>query len=378
MATSNARGKKTSKKAKAKRKLIFLVVEVIVIAILLIALLLWMKLGQANWDTTITEEDVETNQLSEETAQLLQGYYTIALFGVDNRSNSNYDSGNSDSVMIVAINKDTKEVKVCSVYRDTYLDVGNNTYKKCNYAYNHGGPAEAISMLNTCLDLNIEDYIAVDFYALAEVVDEMGGLTIDVSEAEAAEMNGGENYADGGTYGYIQQTSEITGIKSKWPIEAGRQKLDGVQTVAYCRIRHCGGDDFSRTERQREVVTLLVEEIKNSNAATLDKVITKVLPHVSTSYSAAEVTELALDANAYTLLGTSGFPFDLTTGKYGSKGSLVVPCSLESNVAKLHEYFYGQEAYQPTDKVISISDHIKSDTSTGESSASQHIQEDNN
>ena len=173
-----------SQKRRKKRKTI-LIIEVIVLLLLLAALFLWLKVGLINWDDL---KDLKTNDLDEETQELLDDYTTIALFGVDNRSNGNYDTGNSDSIMICSINNNTKEVKLVSVYRDTCLDVdGDETFRKCNYAYNHGGPQAAIEMLNRNLDLNIQKYVSVDFYALAEAVDALGGIELDITDEEAFE-----------------------------------------------------------------------------------------------------------------------------------------------------------------------------------------------
>lgn len=350
--------KKSNNKNKGTK--IVLIVEIIIIVLLLAALLIYLYIAnketfEGNDVVNITE--IEVNELSQETQEILKGYESIALFGVDNRTNGDYTTGNSDSIMVVNINKDTKEVKVISVYRDTYLEVSNDTYRKCNYAYNHGGPEQAIAMLNANLDMDIKEYVAVDFYALAAVADALGGVTVDISNEVAEWMPA-----------YIDEVSAITGFKTNRNVGAGTQHLDGVQTVAYCRIRYATGDDFARAQRQREVLTQLATKGINSDAGTVAKVVDQVLGYVSTNITPTQIMSLAADMKSYTLSGTMGFPFNRTTGVYGSAGDLVVPTTLESNVIELHQFFFGRDAYEPSDNVKSTSQYISNFTGTNESS----------
>lgn len=350
-----------AKSSNRKKSIIIIVVEIIIIIALLAALLIWLAFNTVSdegtvVDTTTIQTQID-HQLTEDTKQKLEGYESIALFGVDNRSNGDYSTGNSDSIMVVNINKDTKEIKVISVYRDTFLEVSNDTYRKCNFAYNHGGPEQAIAMLNANLDLDITEYVAVDFYALAAVSDALGGVTVDISKEIAEWMPA-----------YIDEVSQITGFKSNRNVGAGTQHLDGVQTVAYCRIRYAAGDDFSRAQRQREVLTQLATKGINSDAATVTKVVDQALGYVSTNITPAQIMNLAADMKSYTLAGTKGFPFLRTTGIYGSAGDLVVPTTLESNVKELHEFFFNTTDYVPSDNVKSTSQYISNFTGTNESS----------
>ena len=357
-----------SKKRK-KRKTALLVVEIMVVVLLVGVVALWMKFGRTTFDNTIQLSDIEVNELSQETEEILDSYTTIALFGVDNRSNGDYDGGNSDSMMVVSINNTTKEVNMVSVMRDTYMEVSDDTYRKCNYAYNHGGAEQALEMLNKNLDLKVSGYVSVDFYALAAIVDDLGGIEVEITQSMVDAVNpetGGPALA-----GYIAEVQTVIGEvdEDKWWLSAGTQTLDGAQIVGYCRNRYSGGDDYGRTERQREVVKKIIEKVKASDVATITKVVTDIMPYVSTSLSPAQVLDMAKDAGSYSIVATSGFPFALTTGTYGSKGSLVVPCTLEDNVVALHKYLYAQEDYQPTETVSTISSKIQSDTGTSSSSA---------
>jgi anionic cell wall polymer biosynthesis LytR-Cps2A-Psr (LCP) family protein len=154
----------TKRQRMRKRRRRLFVIECFALVFLVAFLFAWLKLGLINFDRLGL---IAANNLDDKTKEMLEGYTTIAFFGVDNRSNGEYESGNSDSIMICNIDNETKEVKVLSLYRDTTLEVdGDGKYYKCNYAYNHGGPKEAIEMMNRNLDLNIQDYVAVDFNAL--------------------------------------------------------------------------------------------------------------------------------------------------------------------------------------------------------------------
>lgn len=335
-----------SQKRRKRRKKIF-IIEVILLLLLLAALFVWLKVGMISWDDL---KNLRTNNLDEETQELLDDYTTIALFGVDNRSNGNYESGNSDSIMICSINNNTKEVKLVSVYRDTCLDVdGDETFRKCNYAYNHGGPQKAIEMLNRNLDLNIQKYVSVDFYALAEAVDALGGIELDITSEEASYMNG--------VGGYTALTAELTGRRGG-NVSVGTQTVNGVQAVAYCRIRYTAGGDFGRAERQRKVLEQMVAKLDGAGLSELNSLIDAVFDDIGTNFTMAQIVSLASSMKDYQLAGTAGFPFAKRTGNFGSQGSLVVPCTLENNVKFLHAYLFGNEDVQLSEELQKISDDI--------------------
>ena len=348
--------RKTKSKRRLRKKQIAFAVELVLLIMLSGVLFLWNKVNQITWDTTLAP--IKFNEITEETQEVLEGYTTVALFGVDNRSVGDYDTGNSDSIMIVSINNATKETRIVSLFRDTYLQVTDTMYRKCNHAYNTGGPQLALEMINRNLDLNVQDYAAVDFYAVAKAVNAVGGIEMTLSKEEAYWMN----------YTYIDHCSEVTGIPSSH-VSEGTQILDGIQTVAYCRVRYTAGDDFKRTSRQRDVIMKLYEKAMNASPSELSNLIDAVFPSISTSFTAPELLELAKDVKQYQITETHGFPFELTTGEYGSLGSLVVPCTLEENVSQLHHFMYNEENYNPTQTVKDISIYIQSNTGTNVQSA---------
>ena len=359
MATKRKKKKKPLSKAqiKKRRQKTFLIIEFIVLILVLVVFFAWLKLGKIDWATI---KDLRTNTLDEETKVVLSGYTTLAFFGVDNRNVGNYDSGNSDSIMIAVINNDTKEVRIVSVYRDTFLDTGEGNLHKCNYAYNHGGVEAAMEMLNANLDLDIQDYVAVDFKALADAVDAVGGIDLEdgLTAEEAGIMNGS----------YISYTAEIVG-KEGIEVTEGQKHLDGVQALSFCRVRYTKGGDFERASRQREVLGLLAEEMKQASLTELNALIDVILPEGSTSLYPSEVLTLATAMQDYTIVETRGFPFDMRDGKFGNKGDVVVPCTLETNVQKLYEYLYDDTTHISSNELKSISESIQTYTGFGEEDA---------
>lgn len=345
---SNPRKKKLTKRQRRKRKVILLAVEVLVILILLAVLAVIIKLNRINNTGDLDEDELNIN-VDAKTQELLDGYTNIALFGLDNRSNGNYDSGNSDCIMIASINNDTKEVKLVSVYRDSYLNVTkDDKYTKLNAAYAKGGPTGAVAALNKNFDLDIKEYVAVDFRAIAKTVDALGGIELEWTSEEANNMY---------TRAYIDEMNAQLGTNSSYPV-AGTYVCDGVQATAYARLRDTAGDDFKRTERQRLVVSKIVEKAKQSKLTTINGIIDDVFPLISTSLTNTEILGLAANVMDYELVDTQGFPFQLNP-TYINSAAVLVPTDLETNVTLLHEYLFDAKDYQPSETVQTISDKIK-------------------
>lgn len=343
------------KKNKQRNKIILIVVELIVLVVLAVALYGISKLNKIQRDDTFVPDEVEVNEdIQSETIEAMDNFETIAVFGLDNRSNGKLSSGNSDVVIVVTIDNETKEVKMCSVYRDTYLDIGGGKFRKANSAFSSGGAQAAISMLNKNLDLNITDYVTVDFNAVVECIDLIGGIELTITDEEAHLMTG-----------YMKEINKLTGHSSVVPESGGTYLLDGVQATAYARIRYTAGDDYKRTERQRDVIIKMAEKAQKSDLATINKVIDTVFGDIATSYSNAELIALAAQVFDYEITGSAGFPFTKNTITLGSKGSVVAPCTLESNVIELHKFLYGNEEYVPSSTVKANSMKIESDTGYG-------------
>lgn len=332
---------------KKKKKLIWIVIGIVAAVLAVTAVLLWMMFGRKEPEKA---KKVPVNNLPVEEVDEMDKYVTIALFGVDNRSNGHLESGNSDSIMVCCVNTETKEIKLASVYRDTCFDVnGERKFRKCNYAYNHGGPQQAMAMLNRNLDLDIQNYVSVDFYSLAEIVDAVGGIELEITSQEARYMNGPD--------GYISETASITKRKSR-DVSKGLQTVDGVQAVAYCRVRYTAGGDFKRSQRQREVLSKIAEKISSADAGTLLNVLTAVYDDIDTNLKMADIAALADGARDYHLGDTVGFPFAKKNSGGTSAGFLVVPCTLEDNVRELHQFLYPDAPYEPSSDLLKLSSDL--------------------
>lgn len=349
--SSNSKGKKKSSKKKSGKIWIF-ALEIFVLAVLLLGFYVVSKMDQIQKPEIEQNNIVVNENIAEETIETMQGYINIALFGIDTRKAGQLGKGNrSDTMIIASINNDTKEVKLVSVFRDTYLNLTNGKYKKANEAYAVGGPEQAINMLNINLDLDIEYYVSVDFAALTEVIDLLGGVMIDVDETEIKHLNN-----------YTEETSKVTGVTTTKLTKTGLQLLDGVQATSYCRIRYTAGDDFKRTERQREVIMEIVSKAKDIDLTKINSIIDAVFPMVATNYTMDELVSLAPTLLGYEIVDTTGFPFDRTTGSISGVGSSVIPIDFAENVKQLHEYLFDDYDYTPSEEVQEISDKITQNT----------------
>lgn len=283
------------------------------------------------------------------------GVRNIALFGVDSREGNLAKRTRSDTMIIASIDQDSKEVRLISVYRDTYLNLGNDKYSKCNAAYAKGGPEQAINMLNMNFDLDITDYVTVGFEGLSEAVDALGGVEIDIQDDEISHLNNYQRSMYLNEDGTGELNEDITEV-----YESGLQTLNGLQATAYCRIRYTKGNDYKRAERQRTVINQLFERAKSSSFTKLSKAVMAIMPNVETSLSVDEIIGLMASISEYTITESDGVPFEnhRYATNLGTDGSCIVPTTLIDNVTALHEMLYPNEEYVPSERVEEINDYI--------------------
>lgn len=299
------------------------------------------KMQRENIDTTAVG-------ITEEISKSLKGYRNIALLGIDSRADD-YSLGNrSDCIIIASLNEKTNEIKLISVYRDTYVYVeenGRQKLDKITHAYSYGGAQNALKSLNEALDLNITEYVTVNFDAVIAAVDALGGVNINIENEELKYINT-----------YIDATSQSSGVKSSHITTAGTQKVDGVQAVAYSRIRYTSGGDYKRTERMRTVVTAMLSKAKTLGVGQLNSFADTILPRIKTNISTSEIWGLVPSLASFKVSESLGWPYEIkgiTLDRwYG------VPVTLESNVIKLHHEAFGQEDYEISEKVKEMSDAI--------------------
>lgn len=305
---------------------IFLLVVIIILGILVGSGYAYVsyKLGGLNH----VEFDESLVAVNSGVADKLDGYRNIALFGLDTRDDS-FNNSRSDSIIIVSINQKTKDVNLASIYRDTYVDIDGHGLDKITHAYAYGGPELALSTINRNLDLNITDFVTVNFETVKTVVDELGGIKLKVTDAEAGQIAG---LSSGGTY-----------------------TLDGDQALAYARIRKIDSD-YQRTERIRTVLDAVFNKVKTMGVSELLDFVDIVLPHISTNMSTNDIIAMAPSALSFSISESFGWPYDVQG--YSSDAWYGVPVTLESNVSELHEDLFGENNYTPSKTVQEISNSI--------------------
>ena len=329
---------KNKKKMKTWKKVLIVLFIIIFVAAVLLYSYVQNKLSKINYVSLNKDELAISDNVKE-------GYRNIALFAVDSRNLESYSGSRSDGIIILSINEKTKDAKLVSVYRDTYVQVEGHGYTKINHAYAYGGPTLAIKTLNTNLDLNISEFVAVNFEAVADAIDLIGGIEIEVESNEVAQLNK-----------YIKETANITGSTANTIPKAGTYTLDGVQAVAYGRIRKTAGGDYKRTERMRTVIIKTFEKAKKMNVSTLNKLVDAVLPEVQTNITSNEILSLATQIASYNIADNTGWPYNKTEKTLDA--SYVIPTTLESNVKQLHQELFDQDDYVASDTVKQISNQI--------------------
>ena len=303
-------------------------------------------------------ENFEVN-VNDGVAKNQKGYTNIALFGLDardQRAESLENGTRSDSIIIVSINNSTGDIKMVSVYRDTLLRISDmdGTTTKINAAYAYGGPEMAVNTLNENLDLNITEFVSINWTGLTKAIDAMGGIELDIQEKEIEKLNE-----------YIAHVIDTTGIYSDGIFEPGVQNVNGVQATAYARIRSTDQGDITRTERQRTIISAMVKKLKNSSWSTVDTAIEAALPCVYTSMDEDDIYSLAKKVLKYEMSGNKGFPFRFEFYSSDSKGSCIAPADLSENVSALHEFLFDKKGYVPSNGVQGISADLTSETGTG-------------
>lgn len=274
------------------------------------------------------------------------GYYTVAVFGVDSRNGNVGKEALSDVNIIARVDRASGEIKLVSLYRDTYTEINSDgTYHKLNEAYFRGGPSQAVWAVEHNTDVKVDDYATFNWKAVADTINILGGIDLEITDAEFKYINA-----------FITETVNSTGIGSFQLDHAGMNHLDGVQAVAYARLRLMD-TDYQRTARQRKVIGLALDKAKNADYATLLNIVTTVMPQISTSVTPDDLIPFMKGVDKYYISETAGFPFDKATQDVG-KLDCVIPVTLESNAIKLHEFLYPDTPYSPSSGLKNISDHI--------------------
>lgn len=335
----------SNKKQKKGLKIFFIILLVLIIILMGAGVGVYIyindKLGKMQ-QVEISEEELNIDEKVEEK---LTGYRNIAIFGVDSRSSSLGKGNRSDCIIIASINQETNDIKLLSVYRDTYVQIEGYGLDKITHAYSYGEAPLALSTLNTNFDLNIKEFITVNFDSVVEAVDLLGGIDINVEENEIGYLNG-----------YQNETSQITGADIVKVTHSGMQTLNGIQAVAYGRIRYTEGGDYKRTERMRDVITAMLAKLKTKSIGEINDLLDQILPKVYTNITPASIIAMIPNVMSYNVKDSVGWP-------YNTKGITLdrwygVPVTLESNVTQMHQEMFEDAEYEPSEIVQTISNKI--------------------
>ena len=362
--------KKSRKYKKMRRRKIIFGIEITVLLILsgILFVYAWINrsMDKMNQDT-LDSSQIQINSEVKANTDLSQmsGTQVIALVGVDARGvegSELAESMNSDTIILCCIDHDKQEIRMVSIMRDTWMNMAKYTdeyyeFDKASSAYNRGGPESMLSMLNTNLDLALTDYVTVNFKALADAIDVLGGLDIEMTNAECVHANN-----------YNREVSEAQGVEYEaipYDEDLGDdysevRHVSGALATSYARIRYGGGDDAKRTSRQRIVINLMVQKLKQ-NPTKIPEILDKVMGNVSTSLTKNEILELGMHAVTYTMGTSYAYPFQLCYGENVVNAigeDVVIPVTLEFNVRELHEYLYPGLSYEPSAAVTEYSDYI--------------------
>ena len=360
---ANARQQARAARARKRKRMIIMIVAECFALLFIFSYAFAMKRWNMVQRPDFEEANVKNNDLSVDTVQKLQGYWTVAVFGVDARDKSISKGTNADVNIIANINRDTGEIRLLSVFRDSYLNIDDKgSYNKINQAYFVGGPEQAVKALNKNLDLDITNYITFNWKGVADAINILGGIDLEISKSEFYYINS-----------FITETVEATGVGSHHLKKAGMNHLDGIQAVAYGRLRLMD-NDFNRTARQRKVIALAFDKMKQADFGVLNNIMVTVFPNLASNIDLSDITDAALNISKYHLGANDGFPFDRGDANMGKKGACVIPQTLTSNVTKLHQFLFDDEDYSPSKSVLRISEKIAADTgmykSQGSSSSS--------
>lgn len=340
--SGNGGGNKNGKK---KVLVVLLVIAVVIMALVLMLTGILGKIGKID----INKDNIGINQ---QVAKDLNKYRNIVLLGVDARDMDDYENCRTDAMIMVSIDKKNNEIRQISVYRDTYVYVSEEYgYDKITNVHAYAGTEGTLHALNENLDLNIEEVVVVNWKAVANAIDALGGIEIEVLDSEISELNK-----------YMNETARSIGGTATKVEKAGKQTLDGVQAVTYSRIRKdAATGDYRRNERMKIVVSATVEKALK-NPWKIPKAANVALPQVRSNMGTGDIMGVMMAFLTKDMTDSVGWPFD-TSGWIAYNGAWCgVPVTLNSNVTELHEKYFGQADYTPTERVQEISAEISART----------------
>ena len=339
-------------------KIALIIISLILMILGIIAIILLNKINLKI--EKIDYEKINTEDLGISEEQKKSKFRNIAILGTDSRYNDYTDFARTDCIMILSINTETNKMNLFSIYRDTFTKMtqnGEEKYDKINHAF-YGGVENTLKTINQNFDLNITEYVMIDFETVASMVDKVGGVNINITSEELKIINA-----------YVKENNKVIGAKSELLKTTGPQNFNGVQALAYGRIRKTTGGDYKRTERMRTVLEKVFSKLKTRNLKEIDDITNNILPKIKTNITKEQIKELLPKFTEFKFNSTFGFPYhatskglDLKDYYKGTKGGLdyyVIPLKLVEDVEKLHKEVFEEKDYKTPDTVKEIYKNIQ-------------------
>ncbi|OPJ55687.1 LCP family protein [Clostridium oryzae] len=273
---------------------------------------------------------IDTNTYSDDKSTTIDN---ILLMGVDSRDPKKY-TGLSDAMMILTVDKKNKKLKLTSILRDSVVNIEGHGLQKLTHSHNFGGPELTIKTINENYNMNIKNYVQVNFFTLQKIIDDIGGVTINIKPDEVKWVNG-----------YCHETARIEKRTPDVLKGSGPQKLTGMQAVAYARIRYVG-TDFERTARQRRVLSAIFQKLAKTNITDIPKVANEILPNVETSLSSKYISSTAIYVLTHGLANKveqNRVPYDGLYSNGKINGQDVIQWNKEENIKKMHDFIFGTD-----------------------------------
>ncbi|MBO5213733.1 MAG: LCP family protein [Clostridia bacterium] len=337
---SGSRRRKHGKRAKGMKPGTIVLISILSVLLVGIVAGIWWVTSYFDYDYNPITKDPDQLGVVEPPEEAKE-ITNIALFGIDSRDDDY--KGLSDTIMVISINPNTGSIKLVSIMRDTLVEIDGHGYQKINAAYSKGGPELAIKTLNKTFRLNIMNYATVDFVGMAEIVDSVGGVQVELTKAEIPQING-----------CIDELANTRGLPRDYVSEPGVQTLNGVQAVAFSRVRKVPTvsgtrDDYGRTERQRLVMNQLFQKALQLPLAQYPSLIKAMLPYIETSMGFDDILSLAkiLKAGSVTMQ-QDRIPIDgsvVSSGYYVPYIGACVYYDLEFAADLLNAFFFEDTSF---------------------------------
>jgi len=326
-----------TQKSTNKKRLLVSMISIVGILLLLIGSAVYYYFNTFNKiNYTPIVENKEELDITTETDEKInifkdsKNVINILLLGIDQREENT--ASRSDSIMIASIDPINGNIKLASLMRDTRVDIDGHGKDKLGHAYAYGGPSLALKTVNKNFDMNLTYYATIDYIGLLNIIDTVGGVVVDIKESELELLNF-----------IIRDIAMLNGTEDTPLTKAGLQLLNGQQAVSYSRIRKVGDGDYERTQRQRTVLSAVLNKITHMNITQLPKLINTFAPYVETNITSTYLLKIGVSVlnSGISDILQSRFPTDQTSGGKIINDRWYLVYEKEDTISELHNFIFG-------------------------------------